>query len=161
MWITLWITCGKSVENVKNAYFSRHKMWITYQQNTTCKIKNFVHIILLQEDSMSGGCVYNVRRDVLSKCFSIISQCRSNDSIIMYFYLSETFQMIDSIKKSKKRCSESYLLVSGDNRNISHVCLCSFIGIMVIYATATGILIGGNNNEYKQFSSIIYGIREI
>lgn len=69
--------------------------------------------------------------------------------------------MIDSIKKSKKRCSESYLLVSGGNCNISHDCLCNFIGIKVIYAMATSILIGGNNDEYKQFSSVVYGIREI
>ena len=32
-------------------------MWKTYSQNITCKLFVFVHIILLQEDSMSGGCV--------------------------------------------------------------------------------------------------------
>ena len=39
----------------------------TYQQNTTCKYVFFVRIILVQEDSMSGGCVFYVRRDVLSE----------------------------------------------------------------------------------------------
>ena len=38
-----------------------------YSQNTTCKSKFFVSIILIQEDSMSGGCVFYVRRDVLSE----------------------------------------------------------------------------------------------
>ena len=38
-----------------------------YSQNTTCKEQSSMHIILLQEDSMSGGCVFYVRRDVLSE----------------------------------------------------------------------------------------------
>lgn len=38
-----------------------------YSQNITCKSVFFVIIILLQEDSMSGGCVFYVRRDVLSE----------------------------------------------------------------------------------------------
>lgn len=32
-------------------------MWKTYSQNRTCKLSIFVRIILIQEDSMSGGCV--------------------------------------------------------------------------------------------------------
>ena len=39
----------------------------TDSQNTTCKYDFFMRIILLQEDSMSGGCVFYVRRDVLSE----------------------------------------------------------------------------------------------
>ena len=46
-------------------------MWKIFQQNTTCKGFILVSIILIQEDSMSGGCVYYVRRDVLSKCFKL------------------------------------------------------------------------------------------
>ena len=53
----MWITCGLSVENVKNPYFIMGRMWITYSQNITCKLNISVHIILIQEDSMSDGCV--------------------------------------------------------------------------------------------------------
>lgn len=58
MWITMWITCGFSVENAKNPYFITGKMWITYSQNITCKLSISVHIILVQEDSMSDGYVF-------------------------------------------------------------------------------------------------------
>ena len=58
------IICGKLAKG--------HISWgITcgnaYSQNTTCKEMSFMRIILLQEDSMSGGCVFYVRRDVLSE----------------------------------------------------------------------------------------------
>ncbi len=58
MWITMWITCGLCVEKSKTPYFIRGIMWKTNPQNTTCKLGKFMHIILLQEDSMSGGCVF-------------------------------------------------------------------------------------------------------
>lgn len=64
----MWITCGYYVEKALKPYFIRWKMWITYSQNRTCKPLTSVHIILLQEDSMSGSYVLKVRRDVLSKC---------------------------------------------------------------------------------------------
>ena len=85
------------MENAKKPYFTRDKMWKTFQQNTTCKQIIFVHIILIQEDSMSGGCVFYVRRDVLSEKFSIL-----NVGLIEFrLFYQISFQMIDSNQKSK------------------------------------------------------------
>ena len=54
-------------------------------------------IILLQEDSMSGGCVFYVRRDVLSEKFSIL-----NVGLIEFrLQFQISIQMIYSNQKSK------------------------------------------------------------
>ena len=107
------------MENAKNPYFTRDKMWKTFQQNTTCKQIIFVHIILIQEDSMSGGCVYYVRRDVLSKCFKLFL----NVGLMILFLCIKDISMIDSNQIFKKDFKESYLLVSGGNFNISQLSL--------------------------------------
>ena len=58
MWITMWKSCEQDVENVKKPCLSRIKWWKSYSQNKPCKSIISVHIILLQEDSMSGGYVF-------------------------------------------------------------------------------------------------------
>lgn len=42
----------------KKPYLSRVLMWKTYKQKRSCKREKDVHIILIQEDSMFGGCVF-------------------------------------------------------------------------------------------------------
>ena len=55
-------------------------------------------IILIQEDSMSGGCVYYVRRDVLSKCFKLFL----NVGLMILFLCIKDISMIDSNQIFKK-----------------------------------------------------------
>ena len=68
--------------------------------------------------------------------------------------------MIESDQEIQENVVNSIFL-SAAVIGIYHKLVFAFIGITVIYAMATSILIGGNNDEYKQFSSIICGIREI
>lgn len=74
-------------------------MWKTYKQKRSCKREKDVHIILIQEDSMSGGCVYYVRRDVLSKCFKLFL----NVGLMILFLCIKDISMIDSNQIFKKR----------------------------------------------------------
>ena len=135
MWITMWITCGYCVENTKNPYFIRHIMWKSYSQNTSCIPNISVHIIWIQEDSMLGGYVYK-RGGTYYLNVVIISQCRYIDSNFMY---QKHFKWLIQIENPKLCYKESYLLVSGDNLDISQYMFATTRN-KVIYAIATVIL---------------------
>lgn len=80
---------------------------LLYKQKQTCKIVVRMFIIKIQEDSMSGGYVLYIRRDVLSETNFYYSQCKfhfskSNGQIhyvnLRYFIYISKFNSTDLIE---------------------------------------------------------------
>ena len=91
----MWKTCGYLVESMwktlENLVISGVFMWKQYKQNTTCKSGSCMHIIFIQEDSMSGGCVFLCKegRIIRKKILSVLN-VGLNDSRLCIKYHFKT-----------------------------------------------------------------------